>query len=145
MIRHLPGLFGAFYWSSYSPIIRVCVPALCIVLFISHPVGSQAYAYSFFWFIPLCMYALKTRSLFAEALGSTFVVHAVGSVIWLYTVPMTAAQWWMLIPVVMVERLVFAGLQVTVVYAYRAGCSLWSTSNLKNNILNHYRARVKST
>jgi hypothetical protein len=48
------------------------------------------------------------RSLFLQALGSTFIAHAVGSVIWLYTVPMTAAMWMGLMPIVLFERIAFA-------------------------------------
>lgn len=111
VVRHMPGVFGAWYWGSSSVLIRVAVPALCMALFLVHPTGIEAFAYSFFWLIPIALYLFKVKGLFAEALGSTFVVHAVGSVIWLYTIPMSAVQWWTLIPVVMVERFVFATIQ----------------------------------
>lgn len=76
--------------------------------FIAHPVGSQAFLYSFYWLIPVAIYLMGRNSLFAQALGSTFTAHAVGSVIWLYANPMTPEIWLALIPVVLVERLVFA-------------------------------------
>src|SRR2546430_1999084 len=52
---------------------------------------------------------------FLQALGSAFIAHAVGSVIWLYTVGMTPAAWLGLIPVVFVERMLCAA-GMTVAY-----------------------------
>jgi hypothetical protein len=79
-----------------------------MILFIMHPVAGDAFAYSFYWLIPIVIYALSYKSTFCRALSATFLAHAVGSIIWLYTVPMTSAQWLSLIPVVAVERLVMA-------------------------------------
>jgi hypothetical protein len=104
----LPGFCASLYWATNHPVIRVGLPLLCIGLFIAHPVGSQAFLYSFYWFIPVILYASSRQSLFLQSLGSTFIAHAVGSVIWLYTVPMTAGMWLSLIPVVIIERVLFA-------------------------------------
>ncbi len=134
LIRHIPGLFGAWYWASHSPIVRLFTPLACMALFLVHPVGAQAYAYSFFWVIPVMLYMLNFQGAFAQALGSTFVVHAVGSIIWLYTVPMTAIQWWSLIPVVIIERLVFAGIQTGVFQLYKQGIILLNQYNLYHTI-----------
>jgi len=104
----IPGLFASLYWSTHSALIRFFVPVACMGLFMVHPVGGQAFIYSLYWLIPVALYLFPQRSLFAQALGSTFVAHAVGSVIWCYTVPMTAAMWMGLMPIVLVERLLFA-------------------------------------
>jgi len=90
-----------------------------MILFIMHPVAGQAFAYSFYWLIPIALYALGNKSSFCRALSATFLAHAVGSIIWLYTVSMTSAQWLSLIPVVAVERLVMACGMVVVFYAFR--------------------------
>jgi len=79
-----------------------------MILFIAHPVASKAFAYSFYWLIPVVLYVLNYKNTFCKALTATFLAHAVGSIIWLYTVPMTSTQWLALIPVVAVERLVMA-------------------------------------
>jgi hypothetical protein len=105
---YVPGLCASLYLATRSSAVRFFLPALCMALFIAHPVGNQAFAYSFFWFIPMALYFVPQRSFFWHALGSTFVAHAVGSVIWLYTVPMSASAWLGLIPVVAAERFVFA-------------------------------------
>src|SRR5581483_10695234 len=80
---HIPGLCAALAWSWYdarfSWMLRAALPALCFVLFVLHPVGSQAFVYAFYWCIPLGLYVAGARSLFARALSSTFIAHAVGS------------------------------------------------------------------
>jgi hypothetical protein len=104
----VPGFCASLYWATNHPIIRVWLPLLCMGLFIAHPVGAQAFVYSLYWLIPIILYAFSHQSLFLQSLGSTFVAHAVGSVIWLYTVPMTAGMWLGLMPVVIIERVLFA-------------------------------------
>ncbi len=104
----VPGLCASFYWASSHAVIRLVLPAVCMMLFIIHPVGAQAFPYALYWLIPIVLYFVRSKNLFLRSLGSTFVAHAVGSVIWLYTVPMTADLWLYLIPIVLVERLLFA-------------------------------------
>lgn len=105
---HVPGLFAALYWSSRSSLIRFFVPLVCMAAFIAHPIGGQAWYYSLYWLIPLALYFIKQNNIFLTALGSTLVAHAVGSVIWLYADPMTPELWLALIPLVFIERMVFA-------------------------------------
>ena len=105
---HLPGIAAAYYWASDSPMIRAVLPFVCMFLFIVHPIGANAWLYAMYWWIPIVLYFSSRNHLFLQALGSTFVAHAVGSVIWLYTVPMTAETWMALIPIVCIERLLFA-------------------------------------
>ncbi len=62
-----------------------------------------------------------------HCLASTFIAHSVGSVLWLYTGTMSAAVWMSLIPVVAIERFVFAGGMMVVYYA---------VSYLRNWLLN---------
>ncbi|HSC25550.1 MAG TPA: hypothetical protein VLB80_05050 [Candidatus Babeliales bacterium] len=104
----IPGLCASLYWATNHYIIRLLLPILCIVLFTIHPIGSQVFFYSLYWLIPVIIYCIPQKSLFLQALGSTFVAHAVGSVIWLYTVPMTTNMWMTLMPIVFFERLLFA-------------------------------------
>ena len=105
---HIPGLFASLYWATSNKIVKVLPVLVCMVLFLAHPVGAQAALYSLFWLIPVYVTLRAPASLFNTALASTFTAHAVGSVIWLYTVSMTPDQWLILIPVVVVERLFFA-------------------------------------
>lgn len=104
---YIPGLFSAYYWSSQSALIRVATPALCMIAFCLHPTGSAAWMYSLYWLIPVALYLKKDNSVLTTALGSTFVAHAVGSVIWLYSVPMAPSAWMALIPMVALERSIF--------------------------------------
>lgn len=104
----IPGFFASLYWSTNHFVIRLLLPIACMGLFVLHPVGGQAFYYSFYWLIPVVLYFIPRKSLFLTALGSTFIAHAVGSVIWCYTVPMTATMWTALIPIVLAERVLFA-------------------------------------
>lgn len=119
----IPGFCASLYWAQPSPrlrrasftlegflglFIRLLLPLMCMISFVIHPVGSQAAVYSLYWLIPIVLYFIPRKNLFLTALGSTFVAHAVGSVIWCYTVTMTPAMWMGLLPIVALERLLFA-------------------------------------
>lgn len=113
----IPGLCAALYWNMNHWSVRLLIPISCFILFTLHPVGNQAALYACYWFIPMVLYFISHKGIFATALASTFVAHAVGSVIWLYTVPMTADMWLELLPLVAIERLCNA---VGMVVLYRA-------------------------
>jgi hypothetical protein len=70
-------------------------------------VGSQVWYYSLYWLIPMVLY-FAPKNLFLRSLGSTFTAHAIGSVLFLYSIPTAPALWIMLLPIVAIERLVFA-------------------------------------
>ncbi len=118
VVYHFPTISASAYFISRKTewLCGFIIPALCIALFTAHPVGQHAYAYSFYWFIPMIITFFKMHSLFARSLASTFIAHAVGSVIWLHTHPtMTSSRWMSLIPVVAYERCMFA-IMMTVGY-----------------------------
>ncbi|VVC02775.1 Uncharacterised protein [Candidatus Burarchaeum australiense] len=108
ILRLLPMLFAAVYFSRQHLKLSAAIPALAMLAFWLSPIGAQVWYYPLiFWTIPLLAPILPNR-LFLKSLGSTLTAHAVGSVIWLYTVPMTVAQWQTVIPVAIGERLMFA-------------------------------------
>ncbi len=113
----VPGFCASLYWASNHFLVRLLLPLLCMALFIAHPVGGQSFFYSLYWLIPVILYFVPRRSLFLTALGSTFTAHAVGSVIWCYTVPMTVGMWMALMPIVALERTLFALGMVVAHYA----------------------------
>jgi hypothetical protein len=115
----VPGLCASLYWATRHYAIRLLLPVVCMLLFIAHPTGSQVWIYAMYWLIPVAIYFCAQRSLFLQALASTFVAHAVGSVIWLYTMPTTADTWLSLLPIVMCERLLFAGGMVVVFHVMK--------------------------
>jgi hypothetical protein len=107
-------------------LLHVLFPITCIILFIMHPTGGQAYAYSFYWFIPVTLFFVQyisEKNIFLMAMQSTFIAHATGSIMVLYTTNLTATQWLSLIPIVAIERLVMASgmtlsmLAITKIYA----------------------------
>ena len=95
-------------WAQRSWIWAVAVPLLCMIMFSIHPVGNQAMLYTLYWLIPIILFFIPKQILFTHALTATFIAHAVGSVLWLYSKPATPAFWFALIPVVACERFLFA-------------------------------------
>ena len=113
---HIPGLFASLYLSCSHWGLRLLPSVLCMVLFLCHPVGLAAGLYTLLWLIPVGIYLICKKNIFLDALASTFTAHAVGSVIWLYTMPMTPHAWLALIPIVLVERFTYA---LGIVVAYK--------------------------
>jgi hypothetical protein len=117
ILRLAPMLFAAIYFAKYSrgKYSGALVPLACMAAFVLHPVGAQAWVYSLYWLIPAIALALPEH-LFLRSLGATFTAHSIGSVVWLYAFPSTAAFWLALIPIVAFERLLFAsGISVSYV------------------------------
>ncbi len=114
--------------STYTDVcLRVALPLLSMMLFVLHPVGSKAAVYSLYWLVPVALYATfalkpslkahRSLSLLASALSATFVAHAVGSIMWLYNFGFTAEYWLGLVPIVPIERMLFAS---TIALSYAA-------------------------
>jgi len=116
LIRLFPMLFAVWYFSSAAKSRWIILlPALCIIIFIVHPIGRQAFLYSFYWFIPIILFFFKEKSLLAKSLGATFMAHAAGSVAWLYSFNLPKEVWLALIPQVALERGLFA-LGIAIIY-----------------------------
>lgn len=110
-------VFATWYFSAYKKNQALLfVPLLAILLFVLHPVGAEAWYYSLYWVVPVAAYFLP-NNLFLRSLGSSFMAHAVGSIAFLYTFPTVPTYWVALIPVVAMERLIFAsGIAVSFVF-----------------------------
>lgn len=121
----LPTLFASLTLKSLlkseknisSFVLSVVLPIVCMGLFFIAP-SSVGFAklYAAYWLIPVLIYFtlnfIKSNSyisnLFLASLSSTFVAHATGSIIWAFSVNMLPHQWVLLIPLVALERIVFA-------------------------------------
>jgi len=79
ILRLAPMLFAALYFAKYSKgkFFQAAVPLACMALFITHPVGSQAWYYSLYWLIPAAVLLLP-ENLFLRSLGATFTAHSIG-------------------------------------------------------------------
>lgn len=108
LCHRLPLFVSARAFVRQDFLTTVIVPPLCMMLFMVHPVGAQAWMYSLYWLIPVALYQMDYGS-WSRALSASFVAHAVGSVVWLYTGLITSpAVWLALIPVVVCERLLMS-------------------------------------
>lgn len=120
----LPSLCAAANYSSFAAqtkyaalqkfFLNVVLPLLCMLIFVAHPVGRVAWVYSLYWLIPVFFYFQKKETVWAVSLSSSFIAHAVGSMFWLFLMPMSPERWLLLIPIVAVERLLFAVASVVV-------------------------------
>ena len=112
LLRLTPMIFAAYYFGmkrKYS--VGILVPLLAIGLFVLHPVGREVWFFSLYWLIPIVISVLPatySQNLVLKSFGATFTAHAVGGALWVWTVPMTAAAWVTLIPIVAFERSLFA-------------------------------------
>ncbi|MFT6765329.1 MAG: hypothetical protein ACJAZS_000204 [Alteromonas naphthalenivorans] len=129
ILYYLPGFCAAGSWAKKGPLFRLLLPIVCMILFVVHPVGFMAAPYCLYWLIPIALYFLNNKSIFLQSLSSTFVAHAVGSVIWLYSFDMSSQMWLGLIPVVAVERLFFAS-AMTLVYITGRACKRIAVSRV---------------
>ncbi|OGL69082.1 hypothetical protein A3H10_04750 [Candidatus Uhrbacteria bacterium RIFCSPLOWO2_12_FULL_46_10] len=108
IIRLLPMMFAAAYFGRKTK-LNIIIPAVAILAFVVHPIGRTVWFFSLFWLIPIVSYFFRERSLIVRSLGATFTAHAVGGALWIYFIPLPEAVWVSLIPVVIIERLTFAG------------------------------------
>jgi len=107
MIRFLPMLFAVIYFARKSKFDLV-IPVIAIVAFIAHPIGRSVWYFALFWTIPMVMHLLRDKFILARALGATFTAHSVGGALWIWAFALPAPVWISLIPVVAIERSLFA-------------------------------------
>lgn len=109
-LRFLPMIAGVLYFVlrfRFNNLI-LAIPLLSIFAFNLHPIGRSVWFYSLFWLIPLAVWPFRERFLLLRSLGSTFCAHAVGGAVWIWAFNLPAKVWVSLIPVVIMERLIFA-------------------------------------
>ncbi|TSC75891.1 MAG: Uncharacterized protein G01um101430_61 [Parcubacteria group bacterium Gr01-1014_30] len=124
IIRFFPMLFAVLYFAKKGW-LNLAVPLIAAVAFIANPTGREVWYFTLFWTIPIIVYFLRDRFLFARALGATFSAHAVGGALWIWTFALPASVWQGLIPVVATERLLFAvGISVSFVLVNNLLCFL---------------------
>src|SRR3989344_2781537 len=112
-LRFLPMAFGVWYFAiskkkAGNSKLILLIPLLSIIIFNLHPIGRTVWFYSLFWFIPLLTWPFRQRFLVARSLGSTFTAHSVGGAVWIWAFNLPAGVWISLIPVVILERSIFA-------------------------------------
>jgi hypothetical protein len=107
VIRLFPILFAVWAFSRRDK-LSLFVSVAAIISFNLNPVGRSVWFYSMFWTIPIFLWPLRNRSLMARSLAATFTAHAAGGAVWIWAFSLPASVWAGLIPVVIVERALFA-------------------------------------
>ena len=126
-LRFLPLIVGVWFFAKKEGRLLV-LPALSIIAFNLHPVGRTVWFYSLFWTIPFILWPLRDKFLLARSLSATFCAHAVSGAVWIWAFNLPANVWVSLIPVVILERSIFA-------------LGISSSYILMNNILGYLSAR----
>jgi len=118
IIRLFPTLFAVWYFA-FRPFDKaqgsepagkriLIVPLAAMIAFNLHPIGRTVWFYSLFWLIPILVWPYRERFLVLRSLGATFTAHAVGGAVWIWVFNLPAQVWISLIPVVIMERGIFA-------------------------------------
>jgi hypothetical protein len=119
-LTFLPIIFASIYFAkSFKGNKKlIVIPLVCILLFVINPIGRTVWFYSSFWLIPIIISLFKERldkvlkiplfKIYGYSLGSAFVDHAIGSVIYLYLLKIPANFWIEAIPMTIIERLMIA-------------------------------------
>ena len=98
---------GVFAFSRKDKLALV-LPIASILVFLANPVGRAVWYFTLLWMIPIAVSAFRKKSLFANSLFATFSSHAVGGALWIWAFQTTPLYWNMLIPIVILERTIFA-------------------------------------
>lgn len=110
---------GIYFAKMFKGDRKMIIPAcIAIILFILHPTGRIVWFYSLFWFIPIFIAFFKNKAdtlltigamrIYAYALGSAYIDHCIGSVIYLYFLNIPPKFWIAAIPLTFIERLIIA-------------------------------------
>lgn len=107
LIHKMPLLCAARAFQKREMWLSVFLPVICMIAFMIHPVGAQAWPYALYWVLPIFFLWLQDTP-WTRALQASFIAHAVGSIIWLYFGAISAQVWLSLIAIVWIERLIIA-------------------------------------
>ena len=115
LLRHAASIITMFVWRSKT--FEIATFVACACAFILHPMGAHISLYTFHWIIPIALIVISRRSLFINSLIYSYLLHACGSVIWLYTKSIALTHWIFLTlnPLVIGERIALAA-SITICY-----------------------------
>ncbi|MGQ9479416.1 MAG: hypothetical protein ACUVQ0_05265 [Thermoproteota archaeon] len=124
----MPIIMGGIYFSKIFKGDKrlIVIPAFSILMFLIHPIGREVWYYSLYWTIPIIIavfkdkidsllgkhmpsiYLSSTIKTYTYSLGSAFTDHAIGSIMYLYLMNISAWAWIQAIPFTIVERAIIA-------------------------------------
>lgn len=119
ILQGVPTIFASLALRYWDYKIAVIIPVCAMFLFWMHPTGAEVFYYAWYWFIPGIIYFVEKDTMITRAFIASFVSHAVGSVIWLYTREIPAFLWDALVPIVIFERIMIAGGMIGCILLFR--------------------------
>lgn len=146
LLYHFPTFFASVYLNAKSIFIKISISIICMALFLLNPniISSNVIIklYVLYFTIPIIITFLRTKSIFLNCLGGTFIAHSVGTISWLYTNRFNELIYYKLINIVWMERLLFALIMTSCFYAIKLSDNLLKNflkeklkkSNFMNNI-----------
>ncbi len=132
ILHVFPVLFGVWYFASKSKLVNTAIPAIAIIGFLASPIGREVWYYPLFWLIPIVMSFYKEKSVLANALGAAFTTHAIGGLLWIHFFAPPASVWIGLIPIVIIERAIFAAATAAVYLAVQKIKSFYAVPAYQN-------------
>ena len=120
LLVFFPILAGSVYFarSLRGDVRTLAIPVACFAGFLLHPIGRQVWFYSLFWLIPVATITFRERidslvkhpvaRTYTHSLGTAFVDHSVGSVVYLWFLSIPAEFWIAAMPITIAERLIIA-------------------------------------
>lgn len=113
----IPLAFASLYFGGKSRRI-ILVPLICMLLFWLHPIGFQVWYFAMLWLIPIVIRfipEIRGISPVLNGIGTAFVDHAVGSILYLYAIDIPAIAWQSVFLQAIFERITF-GLGIAISY-----------------------------
>ena len=146
LISFLPHSISSLYWINNTKnknlFFNLFIPLINLIIFSAlsikiYSFSSYAWVYSLFWLMPISISLLNKfykdnkylNNKFLLSLGTTFCAHSVGSVTWLISGYLSnnlllAKEWLALMPIVLIERVLFA----SGIYLVYAIATYWITN-----------------
>lgn len=139
-LLRIPTIITSIYLKTESRVLLYTTLVSCILFFLLHQEGYIAAPYAIYWLIPFITSYLFKDILYVKFLQATLLQHAIGSVIFLYKTNMDASNWLTLIPLVGLERFLFAS---GMFFVYHALGYIWNLDIYKQFFTKNNRNKNK--
>jgi len=130
-LLYLPGFASSLYLSTNSKLYKLFIPILSMILFINNPIFFSVKSYSLYWLIPIFVSIFNIKSIFLRSLAATFVAHAVGTMISIYSGQLSCNLINQIKLIIFFEKILFAAL-MSISYYLVCSLNVYIKEKLKN-------------